>query len=143
MRKRKILLVEDYETLRLSLSENLRQEEGIDCDCAATAEEAEARLSTGPYDVLISEVRILGNEELRFFARLPQLVPSIPTILISGHPFPTHLPRSFEPLIRASLRKPFELEELWTVLDQIFATPHEHPKEGGKQRIRRGVGAAA
>jgi len=85
-----ILIADDEEGFRLTMSGLLRRE-GYDCDCVPTSEEALACLKK-PYDLLIADIHMPGNMDMEFLQEVHQNVPTLPIIVVTGHPsFPTAL----------------------------------------------------
>lgn len=77
-----ILVVEDEPTIRDVLCEIVGA--GHECHCFRSAEEALARLSATPCDVVITDIKLPGMAGDEFMRRALELRPSLPVILISG-----------------------------------------------------------
>lgn len=112
-----ILLADDEETFRLSTAELLRQK-GYDCDAVEDADQAVERLRQRQYDVLISDIRMPGNEDLAFIKQLPDLAEGIQAILVTGHPSLETALSSHQLAVATYLVKPVDFDELlrWTAV---------------------------
>ncbi|MBL9138479.1 MAG: response regulator [Verrucomicrobiales bacterium] len=87
---------------------------GYACDEAADGVSAHEQLKASPYDVLICDVDMPGNEDLRLIATAPQLQTGLPVIVITGVPTLDSAVRSLRLAVAAYLIKPFTPEELLT-----------------------------
>jgi DNA-binding NarL/FixJ family response regulator len=114
----KLLLADDEETFRNSISVLLRRE-GYDCDVASTAGEAIELLTQHPYDLLITDLRMPGNTELEL---LKAAAGSLPVIIVTAYP---SVPTAIEALRFAVvdyLVKPFDFEELLRAVVRALET---------------------
>lgn len=126
--KRRILLAEDDAELRGAVSEFLLGEgfDVVEADNGATALEA-ARTDTP--DVLLLDLnmpQVDGSAVLEEWTASPRLN-TIPVVLVSASPRLAEIARRYE--VRASLAKPFDMDVLRTVLEQLLAHP-EPPPDG-------------
>jgi DNA-binding NtrC family response regulator len=80
---RRILVVDDDRTFRLSTAELLRQD-GYDVDTAADASEAVARLGTGMFDLILLDMRMPGMDGLTAVEVLRTRGLRAPILMISG-----------------------------------------------------------
>lgn len=84
----KILLVDDEESIRFTLSAFLRRE-GHEVVAAATLDDAMRALDPqhgGPPDLVIADIVLRGENGLDFARAVRQSHPSIPVILLTGRP---------------------------------------------------------
>jgi len=81
----RILVVDDEELSREPLSE-LLQQEGYEVDMAIDAHSAGKMLAERPYDLLISDVNMPGNEKLEFLRNTAEKCPDIAIIVMTGRP---------------------------------------------------------
>lgn len=112
-----ILLADDEETFRLATAELLEQD-GYRCDAVADASAAMGLLQQRSYDVLISDIRMPGNEDLAFIKQLPDLAGGMQAILVTGHPSVETAVISHTLPVVTYLLKPIEFDELrsWTAV---------------------------
>ncbi len=80
---RRLLVVDDDRTFRLSISELLRQE-GYDVHAAADAAQAAQALQDGAFDLLLLDVRMPGVDGISLLEILRKRGEDIPVLMISG-----------------------------------------------------------
>jgi two-component system, sensor histidine kinase and response regulator len=82
----RILIVDDDLTLLDALSEALVLRMGpITIDTCDNGAAALKKLAENDYDAIISDIKMPGMDGLTLLARLSEIVPDIPTLLITGH----------------------------------------------------------
>ena len=82
--RRRMLIVEDEETLRESL-QRLFGKNGFDADVAASAEEAFEAARAGVYDVIITDIILPGIDGVEMISRLREQVPDQVFIVITAY----------------------------------------------------------
>jgi len=107
----RILLADDEENFLMATKEIL-QDQGYQCDCAADAATAAKMLESAEYDLLISDIKMPGNDELEFIETLPQLAEGMPVILVTGYPSTKTAIHSVELPVVAYIAKPFNYDDL-------------------------------
>jgi len=80
------ILIADDEVDFTAVTADLLREEGYECDCAADAQFAGELLKKNQYDLLVSDIKMPGNDGLEFIEELPALAPGLPVILVTGYP---------------------------------------------------------
>ncbi|PKN31635.1 MAG: response regulator [Deltaproteobacteria bacterium HGW-Deltaproteobacteria-20] len=111
MASTRILIVDDQESLRKTLSIALRLD-GFDVACAASATDALEALSSRPCDLAIVDLMMPGINGLDLARQLRTLFPNLKVVLTSAY----HL--SERQLLRAQcgaigfVPKPFQMSEL-------------------------------
>ena len=106
-----ILIVDDEVGFCQSTAELFRRD-GYACDCASDADEALEKLKTNQYDVLISDIKMPGNPDLRLLRQMQQLSPATPVILVTGYPSVDSAISAISLSVVAYLKKPVDLAEL-------------------------------
>jgi FixJ family two-component response regulator len=106
-----ILIVDDEETFRESTSRLLRRE-GFECRCVKDAEEAIEGLRHDRFDVLVSDIRMPRNSDLRVVREARALDSQLPIILVTGYPSAETAIRSIDMAVYAYLTKPLDVDEL-------------------------------
>ena len=81
---KKILLVEDEETMRLYLKKLLASE-GYDVEAVASGEEAIGLSPNGPFDLFILDLFLPGRDGLATLRLLRKRSPDAPSIIITAH----------------------------------------------------------
>jgi len=107
----RILLADDEESFSLSTAEIL-QEQGYHCDCASDAATAAEMLKNTDYDLLISDIKMPGNDNLELIKSLPQITEGLPVILVTGYASTQTAIQSVLLRVVAYLPKPFDYDEL-------------------------------
>lgn len=80
----RILIADDDESVYRFLID-LLEHEGYECTSARTADEALEILASRPHDLLITDIKMPGNESLAFL-RDQKGTTGLPIIVITGHP---------------------------------------------------------
>jgi len=106
-----ILIADDEETFRVSTC-RLLQRQGFDCLGAGDADEAVGRLRRRRFDLLVADIRMPHNPDLRLVRRSNELDPHMSVVLVTGYPSMDTAIRSVELSVAAYLRKPLDHEEL-------------------------------
>ncbi len=106
-----ILLVDDENTFRESTADLLISD-GYHCDTATNAKSAIEKISESEYDVLISDIKMPGNDQLELIHKVKDIVPGLPTILVTGYPSVQTAIDSIKLPVIEYLTKPFEYDEL-------------------------------
>lgn len=107
----RILIADDERSFLLSLRV-LLERQGYACDCAEDAYSAGSRLETEPYDLLISDIRMPGNENLDLVRRLPPRNEGLLVVLVTGYPSVPTAIQALQLPILAYMVKPLDFEEL-------------------------------
>jgi CheY-like chemotaxis protein len=106
-----ILYADDDEPSRQMISELLSRH-GYVCATAPDGLVAEQMLVAARFDCLISDIHMLGNEELEFIRVVQQRAPGLPVILVTAHPSVTTAVEAMKLPVVAYLLKPIESDAL-------------------------------
>ena len=106
-----ILIADDEETFRESTCRLLRRE-GFQCHPAKDAEEAVESLRGGRFDLLVADIRMPRNADLRVVREARELDRQMPVILVTGYPSMETAICSVEMSVVAYLTKPLDFDEL-------------------------------
>lgn len=107
----RILIVEDDANLRLGLRDNLR-DEGYDVAVASSAREAELLLREHPFDLLLLDVMLPGEDGYSFCRRLRASGVRSMVMMLTARSLEEDLVRGFEAGAQDYLTKPYRLREL-------------------------------
>lgn len=118
MKTLSILYAEDNKDLRDTLSDML-EGPGRAVVAVATGEEALAAWNAGTFDLLVTDISLPGMSGTELARILLAKNPAQWVVLCSGYDYSNHL-ATLGPNVRA-LPKPFEIEELDALLDEISA----------------------
>lgn len=116
----RVLLVDDDESVRLSVSELLRRR-GFEVEVAASGPAALALLQAAPFEAIVADIQMPGNAGLELVETATRAFPGLPTILLTGRPSVETAARSVRLAVVAYLLKPPDLEELSQILDEAIA----------------------
>jgi DNA-binding response OmpR family regulator len=126
--QRTVLVAEDDRELRAAISEYLR-DEGFDVIAVENGAAAMAAARANPPDVLVLDLnmpRMDGSEVLESWAASEELK-DVPVLLVSARPELAQVVKRYQ--VRASLAKPFDMDVLCAVIEQLLAHP-EPPADG-------------
>jgi DNA-binding response OmpR family regulator len=115
-----ILLVDDDQEI-LTLVKDFLEEEGMTVRCANSGEEAIGILSGNRFRLMITDIKMPGLDGLAFSERATLLAPHMPIIMMSGEVTPEITRLAGESGIATVLSKPFKLQELSNVLNEVMA----------------------
>jgi two-component system cell cycle response regulator CpdR len=118
MKTLSILYAEDNKDLRDTLSDMLECP-GRTVVAVATGEDALAAWQTGAFDLLVTDISLPGMSGTELARILLAKNPAQWVVLCSGYQYGSHVAK-LGPNVRA-LPKPFELEELDALMDEICA----------------------
>lgn len=112
--ERPILVVDDDETLRETLREQLQVDGEFRADEAGTLAEAETKVTSkdARYDAVILDVRMPDGDGRDFCARLRQEGFRMPIIMLTGSDEETDVVRGLDSGANDYIAKPFRLAEL-------------------------------
>jgi len=119
----RILIADDEETFR-EASITLLQRAGYEVVGATAGAEALERLRKGSFDLLISDIRMPGNEELELIRSVTEVVPGLPIILVTGFPSVNTAIWAVQLPVAAYLVKPVDPEELNRIVQRVVAQRH-------------------
>jgi DNA-binding response OmpR family regulator len=131
-----ILIVEDDEPLRSSLSRSLRAE-GFDVQTAADGAEALRRVEEQPPDLVITDIIMAGRDGVELITALHNIRPQTPVLAMTGRRFFGKL--DILDLARkigaaSALLKPFSVDEMLTEISAILRAS----EQGAPQMCRTG-----
>lgn len=119
----RMLIVEDEESIRFAMSDYFKVH-GYLVDCAQSVEEAKALLDTGPYSVVIADLRLTGMGQLggiEVVRTVRALHPCTPTIVLSAYCSPEVEAEVMQHGAGAFVRKPKPLPDLAQIVFGMVA----------------------
>jgi len=87
--KKKILVVDDEEGLRLLYKEEL-EDDGAEVTLAASGEEAIERLEEGSFDLILLDIKMPGMDGVEVLRKVKEKWSGIPVILCTAYPHYKH-----------------------------------------------------
>lgn len=106
-----ILLVDDEETFRESTG-RLLQRQGYDCVCAGDGEGAVKALQERRFNLMIADIRMPGNPDLRVVRAAGEIDGQMPVVLVTGYPSTETAVRGIHLSVVAYVTKPVDFDEL-------------------------------
>lgn len=106
-----ILIIDDEARLRRNL-QILLSRAGYTVVTATDGAEGVQCLQRAPFDVVLTDLTMDGNEGLEFLARLVACAPTTPVIVITGYASPTLAAEAFRRGVHDYIAKPFTFETI-------------------------------
>lgn len=135
-RSETVWIVDDDRSIRWVLEKALQQE-GMTTQSFDSADGVLARLSRQQPDVIISDIRMPGASGLDLLARIRELYPRLPVIIMTAHSDLDSAVASYQGGAFEYLPKPFDVDEAVSLVkranqhaqeQQSLATPVEQPR---------------
>ena len=119
--EKKVLLIDDEESIRITLQHRLKKE-GLDCDLASSGKEGVEKLDKDPcsFDLVVTDLKMSPFTAIDIIIKVREINPLIPVMVITGfrdsplldeamalHPFETCF-------------KPFSSEEFMRKIHKCF-----------------------
>ncbi|KAA3616961.1 MAG: response regulator [Calditrichaeota bacterium] len=109
----RILIADDEETFLFATAELLRKN-GYLCDCATDANAASKLLEKNKYDLLISDIKMPNNADLKLVKSIEKREDNLQVILVTGYPSLDTALQSVHLPVCAYLLKPIDFDSLLT-----------------------------
>lgn len=106
-----ILIADDEESFRESTGCLLKRE-GFECFCAEDAQDAIDSLKSRHFDVLLADIRMPHNENMRVVRKAIELDAEMAVIVATGYPSTETAIQSVELPVAAYMTKPLDFDEL-------------------------------
>ncbi|MFH2029702.1 MAG: sigma-54 dependent transcriptional regulator [Bacteroidota bacterium] len=124
-RKLKICLVDDEELIRVTISDDLR-ELNFDVEYFDNAEPALGFIKQTPIDVLVTDIKMPGMSGLELMKRVKTFQPNVFIILMTAFASVKSAVDAIKTGAYDYIAKPFETEELLTILERICEIKNLH-----------------
>ena len=112
------ILIADDEVTFAEAHADLLRDQGYTCDCAKDARAAKELLNKNPYDLLIADIKMPGNDELEFIEALPTIAAGLPVILVTGYPSLDTAIKSTRLAVAGYLLKPVPIDDFLKLVRQ-------------------------
>ena len=119
LRKMKILLIDDDEWIRDSLS-IFFESEGCYLEALETAEKGLEALKKQPYDIIMVDYRLPGMDGLDFLKQLNEVYPNVKKILITAYGNSALISEAMQVGIQDFIEKPFTTETIEASLSMLI-----------------------
>ena len=118
----KILIVDDFATLRMSLKSVLEQLGYSEIDEAKDGKEAVGKLKEMDYDLIISDIDmpVMNGFELLDYVKKDDNLKNIPVIFITAEAEREKIVESIKAGLDAYITKPFSISTLQQKIENIF-----------------------
>lgn len=116
MEKKRILIVDDEETVRILLFQTLKFF-GYEIDTVENGIEAIKRITSKTYDLIITDYRMPKMDGLELTRRIKMINPSIPVLVVTSDGPECELLKSGA---LACIKKPFNISELQKISQDIL-----------------------
>ena len=119
----RVLLVDDEETLRVTVAANLELE-GFEVVEAESGAEALALVRSGQhFDVVFSDIRMPGLSGVELYFELKAIDPDLPVVLVTAFSNEALVARAIEGGVYTVLGKPFDVERTVATLQRASERP--------------------
>jgi DNA-binding NtrC family response regulator len=105
---KRVLLVDDESSLRITLAANLELD-GFEVVEADSGERALGLLRAGPFDLMLSDIRMSGINGAELFQRAKELHPEMPVVLMTAFALEDLVRGALQSGVFAVLSKPFDV----------------------------------
>jgi len=117
---RRVLIVDDDDTIRTSLAEALSDDRTTIVRTAESADAALAVLTDAAPDVVLSDIRMPGLDGIAFLRLLRERAPSIDVVLMTAYDDMPTVVSAMREGAAEFLVKPLDLPQLRRVIDRVF-----------------------
>jgi len=132
----KLLIADDESTFCQATAALLRRE-NFKCICAHDGVEAQELLARQPFDLVIADINMRGNDGLQLVHHLAQHPTPLPVILVTGYPTTQTAMNAVGHNVVAYLVKPVPFPELLThVHEAVRRTSLARVVQSSQQRLR-------
>lgn len=116
-RVKKVLVVDDEKVIRDFLSRLLTLEE-VDVTTAESGTQAIKIVKNEKFDIIFLDVRMPGMDGVEAFKELRKITGDTKYVMMTGYPIDELLRKVEDENIEAFIKKPFEIDEIMTVLKE-------------------------
>lgn len=121
-RKLKILVVDDEDSLRISLA-SILELEGFEVKMAASGFEAVDLATQENFDILFSDIRMQGMTGTEAFKKIKKLQPNIVGVMMTAYALNDLIVEALNYGAFACLSKPFEIDTILATIKDITSRP--------------------
>lgn len=126
--KRKILLVEDHETIAQFMKLVLTQEGYTICDVAASGEEAIELARTAHPDLILMNIKLIGKIDGVEACKKIKKINDIPVLFVSAYTDTDTIAKAMQNDPRGYLTKPFKVAHLIRKVEKALAGHYKEAK---------------
>ena len=122
MNTKRILIVDDEESLRFTLAANLELE-GFTVIEAESGSHALEILKAESVDLVLSDIRMPGMSGVELFLELKKTIPEIPVLLMTAFSADETIQKAIHAGVFAVVYKPFDIDKILAVLRRALKRP--------------------
>ena len=115
---RSILIIDDEPLMRLSMLDGLKAE-GYQVQEASNGEEGIKKIKTGPYDLVVTDLRMPGSDGLEVVRVCKETSPETEVIVITAHGSVDTAVQAMKLGAHDYVTKPFSMDELLLIVDRV------------------------
>ena len=120
---KKILVVDDDQSI-LSIFEYILQEAGYVTETASDGYEAIEKIKTlNDIDLMFMDVKMPGLSGIDAFKEIQKINPRLLVVMMTGYSVDELLKEAFELGAYGVIYKPFDMEEVLSIIEKIFNLP--------------------
>ena len=120
---KRLLAVDDEANMKIMYKKVLSRN-GFKVDTVSSASEALDLIRTVKYDLLLIDIQMIPIDGLELLAKLRQIEPDVPVIMITGYPSVYTARRSRELGAFDFLTKPIEINKLKSSIERALDSTH-------------------
>jgi excisionase family DNA binding protein len=110
--RKRVLVVDDEESIRELLSKTLALREEYEVDTASDASTALERMRQSPYDLLVADLKMPGMDGLTLIKQARNIRADLPIIIITGYSSESSAIEAVNLGVAGYLTKPFRVPEV-------------------------------
>lgn len=130
-RRKAILIVDDEKNIRFTVAHALKSDD-VEVDSAASGIEGLKKLRERAYDLVLVDLRMPGMTGLEMLRELQRMVSEIPpAVIITAFGIPEQLLEAAALGAIDSLRKPFSIQMIRSLANDIFMRFDDHSESAG------------
>jgi DNA-binding NtrC family response regulator len=125
--KPKILIVEDDENIRKTMS-NILQQQGYKTDTAKSGKEAEQKTKANFYNLALLDIKLPDMEGTQLLTKLHKTAPKMVKIMVTGYPSLENAVEALNQGADAYVTKPVKPAKLLALIEEKLEKQHQDEK---------------
>jgi len=120
--KKKILVIDDDQSI-LSIFEYILNEAGYETITAIDGYNAIEKVKNNKFDLVFTDVKMPGLSGIDTYKEIRKLDPKLLVVMMTGYSVDELLKEAFELGAYGVIYKPFDMEEVLSIIEKIFNIP--------------------
>lgn len=121
-KKKTILVIDDDQSI-LSIFEYILNEAGYETVTAVDGYDAIEKVKTTKFDLVFTDVKMPGLSGIDTYKEIRKLDPKLLVVMMTGYSVDELLKEAFELGAYGVIYKPFDMEEVLSIIEKIFNIP--------------------